>query len=147
MLEVAKTPGVFFQYSIFNRFVPKLTIDELRKMRESRKKDISLREGNFRGKLIVHLGTCGIAAGAREIMSTFLEELENREITDIMFTTTGCAGLCSQEPMITVEIGDAPPVKYGKITPEKARKILDEHIIGGNIVEDFVIGVGSERVG
>jgi (2Fe-2S) ferredoxin len=127
--------------------MPKLTIDELRKMRESSKKNISLREGDFRGKLIVHLGTCGIAAGAREIMSTFLEELDNRNITDIMFTTTGCAGLCSQEPMITVEIGDSPPVKYGKLTPEKARKILDEHIVGGSIVQDFAIGIGSERVG
>jgi len=127
--------------------MPKLTIDELRKMRESSKKNISLREGDFRGKLIVHLGTCGIAAGAREIMSTFLEELDSRDITDIMFTTTGCAGLCSQEPMITVEIEDSAPVKYGKLTPEKARKILDEHIIGGNIVKDFVIGIGSERVG
>lgn len=127
--------------------MPKLTIDELRKLRESSKKNISLREGNFRGKLIVHLGTCGIAAGAREIMDVFLEEFENRNITDIMFTTTGCAGLCSKEPMITVEIGDAAPVKYGDLTPEKARKILDEHILAGNIVEDFAIGIGSERVG
>jgi NADP-reducing hydrogenase subunit HndB len=127
--------------------MPKLTIDELRKMRESSKKNLSLRDGEFRGKLIVHLGTCGIAAGAREIMSTFLEEFDNRDITDIKFTTTGCAGLCSQEPMITVEIGDSAPVKYGKLTPERAKKILDEHIIGGNIVEDFAIGIGSERVG
>ena len=108
---------------------------------------MSLREGNFRGKVIVHLGTCGIAAGAREIMSTFLEEFDHRNITDLMFTTTGCAGLCSQEPMITVELGESPPVKYGKLTPEKTIKILEKHILGGQIVEDFLIGVGSERVG
>lgn len=127
--------------------MPKLTIDELRKMRESSKKNISLREGNFRGKLIVHLGTCGIAAGARDIMSTFLDEFEYRGITDIMFTTTGCAGLCSKEPMITVELEDSAPVKYGELTPEKARKILDDHIIGGEIVKEFAIGIGSERAG
>jgi len=127
--------------------MPKLTIDELRKKRESAKKSMSLREGNFRGKLIVHLRTCGIAAGAREIMSTFLEEFDNRDVTDIMFTTTGCAGLCSKEPMITVVIGDSAPVKYGELTSEKAIKILDEHIIGGNIVKDFAIGIGSEKVG
>jgi NADP-reducing hydrogenase subunit HndB len=127
--------------------MPKLTLDELRKMRESSKKNLSLREGNFRGKLIVHLGTCGIAAGAREIVDTFLEQFDEREITDIMFTTTGCAGLCSEEPMITVEIGDAPPVKYGKLTPEKAIEILDEHILGGNIVEKLALGLGSERAG
>jgi NADP-reducing hydrogenase subunit HndB len=126
--------------------MPRLTVDELRKLRESSKKNITLREGNFKGKLIVHLGTCGIAAGAREIMDAFLEEFEKRNITDIMFTTTGCAGLCSKEPMITVEIGDSAPVKYGDLTPERARKILDEHILGGNIVKDFAIGIGSERV-
>ena len=76
--------------------MPKLTIDELKKMRESSKKNLSLREGNFRGKLIVHLGTCGIAAGAREIMNTLLDEIDKHEITDVMFTSTGCAGLCSE---------------------------------------------------
>jgi len=126
--------------------MPKLTIDELKKMREASKKGMSLREGNFRGKLIVHLGTCGIAAGAREIMDTFLEELDKRDITDIMFTSTGCAGLCSEEPMITVEIGDSPPIKYGKLTPDKAIKIMNQHIIGGKVIEEFALGMGSERV-
>lgn len=127
--------------------MPKLSVHDLKKMRESSKKEMSLREGNFKGKLIVHLGTCGIAAGAREIMDTFLEEIDKRDITDIMFTSTGCAGLCSEEPMITVEIGDSPPVKYGKLTPEKAVRILAEHIIGGQVVNEFAIGMGSERVG
>ena len=127
--------------------MPKLTIDELRKMREASKKTITLREGNFRGKLIVHLGTCGIAAGAREIMETLLGELEQRGITDIMFTTTGCAGLCSREPMITVELGNAAPIKYGDLTPEKAKRIVAEHILGGQAVTEFAIGAGSERVG
>ncbi len=127
--------------------MPKLTIEELRALRADSKKGLSLREGNFRGKLIVHLGTCGIASGARDIMSTFLDEFENRGITDIMFTTSGCAGLCAKEPMITVEVGDSAPVKYGDLTPEKAIKILDEHLIGGHIVGDFAIGIGSERVG
>ena len=127
--------------------MPKLTVHDLKKMRQSSKKEMSLREGNFKGKLIVHLGTCGIAAGAREIMDTFLEEFDRRDINDIMFTSTGCAGLCSEEPMITVEIGDSPPVKYGKLTPEKAVKILTEHIIGGHVVNEFAIGMGSERIG
>jgi NADP-reducing hydrogenase subunit HndB len=127
--------------------MPKLTVDEMKKMREAAKKEMSLREGEFRGKVIVHLGTCGIAAGAREVMDALLEEFDNREITDIMFTSTGCAGLCSQEPMITVEIGEIPPVKYGKLTKEKVLKILDEHIIAGKVVKEFAIGKGSERVG
>jgi len=125
----------------------KLTIDDLKKMRESAKKNIYLREGNFRGKVTVHMGTCGIAAGAREIMSSFLDEVERRKLTDIMFTTTGCAGLCSEEPIATIEMEGSAPVKYCKLTSEKAKKIFNEHIIGGSVVKDFVLGIGSERVG
>lgn len=127
--------------------MPKLSIDEIRKLRSSEKKRISLREGNFRGKITVHLGTCGIAAGAREIMSTFLDELDNRDIKDIMFTSTGCAGFCSFEPMITVEMGEAAPVKYGKLTPDKAKQIMNQHILAGTVVAEFAIGAGSERAG
>ncbi|MDZ7305404.1 MAG: (2Fe-2S) ferredoxin domain-containing protein, partial [candidate division KSB1 bacterium] len=95
----------------------------------------------------VHMGTCGIAAGARGIVDTFLEQFDERNITDIMFTTTGCAGLCSEEPMITVEMGDAAPVKYGKLTREKALKILEEHVLGGRVVKELALGMGSERAG
>ncbi len=127
--------------------MPKLTIEELRKKRESTKKGIYLREGNFRGKVTVHMGTCGIAAGAREIMSTFLDEFDSRDITDIMLTSSGCAGLCSKEPMVTVEMEDHAPVKYGQLNPEKTKKIFDEHVIKGNVVEKFILGIGSERPG
>jgi NADP-reducing hydrogenase subunit HndB len=127
--------------------MPKLTIEELRKKRESTKKSIYLREGNFRGKVTVHMGTCGIAAGAREIMSTFLDEFASRDITDIMLTSSGCAGLCSEEPMVTVEMEDHAPVKYGKLNPEKTKKIFDEHVIEGKMVEKYILGIGSERAG
>jgi (2Fe-2S) ferredoxin len=93
------------------------------------------------------MGTCGIAAGAREIMDTFLDEMENRDIKDILFNSSGCAGLCSEEPMITVEIEGSAPVKYGKLNPDKVKSIFDVHIIGGNVVKEFVIGIGSETVG
>ncbi|MBM4170150.1 MAG: (2Fe-2S) ferredoxin domain-containing protein [Ignavibacteria bacterium] len=127
--------------------MPKLTIEELRKEREKARKGIYLREGEFRGKIIVHMGTCGIAAGARGIVSTFLEEVEKRAVKDIAVTTSGCAGLCSREPMATVELVDTPPVKYGDLTPEKTRKIFAEHVLGGTIVADYAIGVGSEKGG
>jgi NADP-reducing hydrogenase subunit HndB len=125
----------------------KLTLDELRKMRESSKRNIYLREGDFKGKVVVHMGTCGIAAGAREIMSTFLDEIENRDINDIRLASSGCAGLCSEEPMITVELGESAPVKYSKLSPKKVRKIFQEHVIDGHILEEYLIGIGSERAG
>ncbi len=127
--------------------MPKLTIDELKKKREEAKKGIYLRDGEFKGKIIVHMGTCGIAAGARAIVSAFLEALEKNGVRDIMLTTTGCAGLCSREPMATLEMLDSPPVKYGDLTPDKAKRIFTEHILKGNIVKEYAIGIGSERGG
>jgi NADP-reducing hydrogenase subunit HndB len=123
----------------------KLTLDELRRKRLEAQKGIYLREGAFRGKIIVHMGTCGIAAGARPIVAAFLEELEKSGMKDIMVTTSGCAGLCSKEPMATVEMLNSPPVKYGELTPEKARRIFKEHIVGGTATVEYALGVGSER--
>jgi NADP-reducing hydrogenase subunit HndB len=127
--------------------MPKLTIDELRKRREEAQKGIYLREGEFKGKVIVHMGTCGIAAGARGIVSTFLDEVEKSGTKDIMVTTSGCAGLCSKEPMATVELLNTPPVKYGELTPDKTRKIFKEHVLGGAVVAEYAIGIGSEKGG
>ena len=127
--------------------MPRLTIEELRKKREEAKKDIYLRDGEFRSKIIVHMGTCGIAVGAREIVSAFMDELTRSQRSDILITTSGCAGLCSREPMATVEMLDSPPVRYVDLTPEKARRIFNDHLIGGGIVEEYVLGIGSEKGG
>jgi len=125
----------------------RLTLDELRKKREEAKKEIYLRKGKYNGKIIVHMGTCGIAAGARDIVSAFLGEIENVTDKDIMLTTSGCAGLCSMEPMATIELLNSPIVRYGNLTTDKAKRIFKEHILGGNIVEDYAIGIGSEKGG
>jgi NADP-reducing hydrogenase subunit HndB len=125
----------------------KLTVEELIRQREEARTKIHLREGKFQGKVIIHLGTCGIAAGAREIVSAFLNEKETRKITNVLITTSGCAGLCSREPMATVELLDGAPVKYGNLTAEKAIRIFQEHILGGKIVQEYAIGLGSERGG
>ena len=127
--------------------MPKLTIGDLKKGREEARKKIHLREGEFRAKVTVHMGTCGIAAGARDIVSAFLNQKENSKATDILVTTSGCAGLCSREPMATIELLDAPPVKYGNLTADKAIQIFNKHVIDGQIVQEYAIGVGSERGG
>ena len=124
-----------------------LTLEELRKKRQDAKKEIYLREGNYNSRIIVHMGTCGIAAGAREIVTAFLNEIELSSNKDVMLTTSGCAGLCSQEPMATVELLNSPSVKYVKLTQEKVKRIFKEHILGGNIVKDYAIGIGSEKGG
>jgi NADP-reducing hydrogenase subunit HndB len=124
-----------------------LTLEDLRKKRDEARKDIYLREGKYKSKVIVHMGTCGIAAGAREIVSAFLGEIEALTTKNVMLTTSGCAGLCSMEPMATVEVLNSPSVKYVKLTPNKAKKIFKEHILGGKIVTDYAIGIGSEKAG
>jgi NADP-reducing hydrogenase subunit HndB len=127
--------------------MPKLTIDELRRKREEARRSLYLRDTAFKGKVIVHMGTCGIAAGARRIMAAVLEAVEAGRLPDIMVTTSGCAGLCSREPMMTVELAGAPPVRYGDLTPEKVQRIVTEHLGEGRLVAEYAIGTGSERGG
>lgn len=124
----------------------KLKIEDLDKISQRVRKTTLLREGAGRAKIIVHMGTCGIAAGAREIMNTLLDELAKKNIDDVILTSSGCAGLCSKEPMATVELKDEAPVKYVDLTPEKIRKILSEHVIGGKVVSEYALAKGSERV-
>ena len=124
----------------------KLKIGDLEKISQRVRKTTLLREGAGKAKIIVHMGTCGIAAGAREIMNTLLDEFEKRNIVDVILTSSGCAGLCSKEPMATVEVKDEAPVKYVDLTPEKIRRILTEHVIGGKVISEYALAVGSERV-
>lgn len=126
--------------------MPKLSIDDLDKISQKVRKTVVLREGAGRAKITVHMGTCGIAAGARKIMNTLLDEFEKNKIEDVILTSSGCAGLCSKEPMATVELKDEAPVKYIDLTPEKISKILSEHVIGGKIVKEYALAKGSERV-
>jgi len=126
--------------------MPKLSIKDLDKISQRVRRTTLLREGAGRAKIIVHMGTCGIAAGARKIMNALLDEFEKKNIDDVILTSSGCAGLCSREPMATVELKGEAPVKYVDLTPEKILKILSEHIIGGKIVQEYALAKGSERV-
>ena len=124
----------------------KLTIQDLAKIREKTKSLMTIRESEGRARVTVHMGTCGIAAGARDIMDALLEEISKANIQDVIVTTSGCAGLCNAEPMMTIELKNQPPVKYGHLTPDKLRKIFVQHILGGQMVTELVLGVGSETV-
>jgi NADP-reducing hydrogenase subunit HndB len=119
----------------------------LDKIKEQMARTMSLRNGDAQAKVTVHMGTCGIAAGARKIMSTLLALLEEVERKDIIVTTSGCAGLCSREPMMTVELKEAAPVKYVDLDAAKTKTIFHDHVLSGNVVKEFALAVGSERVG
>lgn len=124
----------------------KLRIQDLAKIREKTKAMMTIREGRGRARVTVHMGTCGIAAGARDIMDALLGEIAKSKASDVVVTTSGCAGLCNKEPMATVELKDQPPVKYGDLTPAKMKKIFAEHVLGGKMVAEYVLGVGSETL-
>jgi len=124
--------------------MPKLTIEDLKRIKEEVRSTTVLREGGFRAKVNIHMGTCGIAAGARKLMSVVLKEIEEKKITDVMVTTSGCAGLCSREPMATVEILGQPPVKYCDLNEEKMKEIFIHHVLNGEVVEAYALARGSE---
>jgi NADP-reducing hydrogenase subunit HndB len=88
--------------------------------------------------ITVGMGTCGIAAGAREVMSVILDELAVRGI-NAHVTTVGCIGLCSKEPLVDVKRGDEPKITYGNVTPTMVPRILDEHVVEGRAVEDWIV--------
>jgi len=124
--------------------MPKLKIEDLAKIKEKVKTSTALREGGYKAKITVHMGTCGIASGARKVMQVFMDEIAQRDIKDVILTTSGCAGLCSREPMATIELKGEAPVKYIDLDEEKTRKILIEHVVGGKIVEEYALAMGSE---
>jgi len=122
----------------------RLTIEDLKRIKEDHKAMLTLREGGYRAKVTVHMGTCGIAAGARKVMEALLDEINTNKAADVIVTTSGCAGLCSKEPMATVEIVNEAPVKYVELNEEKIRKIFTEHILNSRIVQDSALVMGSE---
>lgn len=124
----------------------KLHIQDLAKLRDKTKATITIREGQGRARVTIHMGTCGIAAGARDIMDGLLEEMQKNNVKDVIVTTSGCVGLCSREPMATVELKGQPPVKYVDLTPQKIKRILVEHVLGGHLVAEYALAVGSETM-
>jgi len=125
--------------------MPKLKVEDLTKIQENTRKFTKLRKGGKRAKITVHMGTCGIASGAKNIMSTLLETIEKNNISDVFVTTSGCAGFCSREPMATVELAGQYPVKYVDLTEAKIVKIVKGHVLKGKVVKDYALAVGCER--
>lgn len=124
----------------------KLKPEDLDRIAEKTRRVMLLREGTGRARVVVHMGTCGIAAGARPVVRAFLEEVAANNADDVIVTTSSCAGLCSREPMATVEIEGQPPVKYVDLTPDKAKAIFAKHVVGGEIAAKYALGAGSERM-
>ncbi|MEJ2598499.1 MAG: (2Fe-2S) ferredoxin domain-containing protein [Anaerolineales bacterium] len=87
-----------------------------------------------KAQISVAMGSCGIAAGARETLKAILNEIEAENLSGIKVNQTGCIGLCEEEPLVQVTIGDQPKVVYGHVSPEVARRIVKDHIATGKVV-------------
>lgn len=115
------------------------TLAELRKIREKAQEDMKLRESSYKYKVVVGMGTSGIAMGAREVMKAILDEISQRNMKDVLVTQTGEKGLSSMEPVVDVIEDGKPTITYGNMDVSKARKVVVEHIINGKVVNDYVV--------
>lgn len=115
------------------------SLEELKKIKERALARQKLAGENARARVTVAMGTCGIAAGARDTMTAILAALEKHAITDVVVTQTGCMGLCEFEPIVQVQAGDAPVVTYGKIDGAKAAVLVEKHVLEGQPVSEWQI--------
>ena len=116
-----------------------MNLEELKQIREKAQKDIQLRQKQARLRIVVGMGTSGIAAGGREVLKTIVEEIARRNLPDVMITQTGEKGLASHEPMVEVLEEGKPGVVYGNMTSEKAKRVVEEHVVKGSPVVEYVI--------
>ncbi len=117
-----------------------MNLDELKKLKEKAQRQVALREGSKKFRVVVSMGTSGIAAGAREIMKTRLDEIDKRGLEDVEVRVTGEHGLEDIEPVIRVEETGGEETTYARLDAEKARQIVAEHLDKGKKVERLAVG-------
>ena len=115
------------------------SLDYLKKFREEAKKTTTTRQ-ETESMIIVGMGTCGISAGARDVMNAILEELNKRDLNEVNVSQTGCIGMCEKEVLLDVKLKGRERVTYGRVTPQDVPRIITNHVINGNVVEDLVVG-------
>ena len=125
----------------------KLKLEDLKKIKERVRSETTLREGQATAKVTVHMGTCGIASGARQVMEALMDEVTLANRKDLIITTSGCLGLCSEEPLVTVEILGQEPIRYHLMDKNKMRQVFRRHVLEGEIQEEFALARGTEHTG
>ena len=121
------------------------SLAELAALRQKSLDKLNMRnEDSERSRIVVGMATCGIAAGARPVMNTFVEELNTRNLADITVGMTGCMGMCVLEPMVDVFDKEGNKTTYVRMTPEKVKRVVAEHIVNGQPVVEYTIA-GEEK--
>lgn len=116
----------------------KLTIDDLKRIKESARRNLALRSEKGVIDILVHMGTCGIEAGARDVMKALLDETEKSGRTDIRVLAGPCGGMCGVEPTLVIKSDGAEPVIYQQMNPDKIKQVFASHVQKGEIVTAFV---------
>ncbi len=120
------------------------SLEELRAIREQMKKQMNLRDTGEDGiRVVVGMATCGIAAGARPVMTAFMDEIEKRGLKGITVSQTGCIGVCRLEPIVEVFVPGEEKVTYVKMKPEMVPTVVEQHLVNHNVVTDYTIGAAQ----
>lgn len=117
------------------------SLAELKAIRDKMQGSVNVRESEGDDiRVVVGMATCGIAAGARPVLNAFTEEVAKRELHNVMVTQTGCIGICQYEPVVEVYTPDGNKTTYIKMTAEKVARVVSDHLVNGNVVNEYTIG-------
>lgn len=119
------------------------SLEDLMKIKENAMKGLKMRDSGKRGKIVVAMGTCGIAAGAKDTLKAIVAALDEKNVEDVAVVQSGCFGLCDVEPTVEVHLEGADPIIYGHVTPAQASRIVDQHVLGGKVVGDLIVKKGE----
>ncbi len=120
------------------------SLEELKAIREKMQKQMVVREeGGENIRVVVGMATCGIAAGARPVLTSFLQEVQRRDLKNVTVSQTGCIGVCRLEPVVEVYVPGQEKVTYVKMTPEMVGRIVSEHLVNQNTVVEYTIGAAE----
>jgi len=119
----------------------KMSLDDLRKLRDSKKSDLRKRDVDGKNiQIIVGMGTCGLAAGGKQVLDAFIAGFDENNLVDTcLIRQTGCMGLCHSEPTIEVIVPGMPAVIYGNVNPDLVKEIIKKHIIGKELLDGYIL--------
>ncbi len=121
------------------------SLEELKAIKAKMQDKVALRTSTGETRIVVGMATCGIAAGARPVLSAFVEGVSEAGLTDnVIVTQTGCIGICQYEPVVEVYANGEEKVTYVKMTPERAKEVIEKHIKGGKVVTEYTIGAAAK---
>ena len=120
------------------------SLEELRALKEKMQNKVGIRDdGEAQIRVVVGMATCGISAGARPVLTAFTDEIAKRGLSHVAVSQTGCIGICQYEPVVEIFEGDEK-VTYVKMTPEKALRVVNDHLVNGNVVSEYTIGSSAK---